>query len=107
MDGKLSKVKPCKIIHFKMDTKELKNVAKRYNATITSYLLVLMFMAGKSATDKLQGDVSIQVPVNMRKFYPSKTLRNFSMYCGVRMPIGKITKIEENIFQHIIQFRCS
>ena len=44
MDGKLSKVKPCKIIHFKMDTKELKNVAKRYNATITSYLLVLMFI---------------------------------------------------------------
>lgn len=97
MDGKLSKVKPCKIIHFKMDAEELKNVAKRYNATITSYLLVLMFMAGKSATDKLQGDVSIQVPVNMRKFYPSKTLRNFSMYCGVRMPIGKITKIEEMI----------
>lgn len=31
-----------------------------------------MFIAEKSATDKLNGDISIQVPVNMRKYYPTK-----------------------------------
>lgn len=97
MDGKLSKVKPCKIIHFKINSNDLKAVAKKYNATITSYLLSLMFIAGKSATDKLSGDISIQVPVNMRKYYPSKTLRNFSMYCGIRLEIDKITRIEDII----------
>lgn len=97
MDGKLSKVRPCKIIHFKMDTNKLKEASQKYNATITSYLLALMFIAGKSATDKLNGDISIQVPVNMRKYYPSKTLRNFSMYCGIRLEIDKITNIEDII----------
>lgn len=97
MDGKLSKVKPCKIIHFKMNSNDLKTASKKYNATITSYLLALMFIAGKSATDKTNGDISIQVPVNMRKYYPSKTLRNFSMYCGIRLEIDKITSIEDII----------
>ena len=97
MDGKLSKVKPCKIIHFKMNSNDLKSASKKYNATITSYLLALMFIAGKSATDKLNGDISIQVPVNMRKYYPSKTLRNFSMYCGIRLEIDKITSIKDII----------
>ncbi|MDO4376178.1 MAG: hypothetical protein Q4C33_03285 [bacterium] len=97
MDGKLSKVRPCKIIHFKMDSSDLKKASKKYNATITSYLLALMFVAGKSATDKLSGDISIQVPVNMRKYYPSKTLRNFSMYCGIRLELDKITSLEDII----------
>lgn len=97
MDGKLSKVRPCKIIHFKMDSNDLKKASKKYKATITSYLLALMFIAGKSATDKLSGDISIQVPVNMRKYYPSKTLRNFSMYCGIRLELDKITSIEDII----------
>lgn len=97
MDGKLSKTKPCKIIHFKMDTDKLKSVAKKYNATITSYFLALMFLSSKSATEEINGDISIQVPVNMRKFYPSKTLRNFSMYCGIRLPISKINSFEDII----------
>lgn len=97
MDGKLSKVRPCKIIHFKMDTNKLKKASQKYNTTITSYLLALMFIAEKSATDKLNGDISIQVPVNMRKYYPTKTLRNFSMYCGIRLEIDKITNIEDII----------
>ena len=97
MDGKLSKVRPCKIIHFKMNSTDLKTASQKYNATITSYLLALMFIAGKSATDKLSGDISIQVPVNMRKYYPSKTLRNFSMYCGIRLEIDKITSIQDII----------
>lgn len=53
-----------------------------------------MFMAGKAATDQLKGEQSIQVPVNMRKFYPSKTVRNFSLYCGIRLPIEKIGDME-------------
>lgn len=35
------------------------------------------------------GDISIQVPVNMRKYCPSHTLRNFSMYFSVRTPRAK------------------
>lgn len=90
MSGRLAVNTPCRIVHLKMNTLELKGVAKKYNTTVTGYLLMIMFLAGKAATDELSGDMNIQVPVNMRKFYPSKTVRNFSMYCGIRIPINKI-----------------
>lgn len=93
MNGRLSEIRPCRIIHFKMNAAELKAAAEKYRATVTVYLLSLMFIAGKAATDVLHGQASIQVPVNMRKFYPSKTVRNFSMYCGIRLPVEEITEL--------------
>ena len=73
-----------------MDSAKLKQVSKEYGATVTAYLLMQMFYACQASTDEMTGELNIQVPVNMRKFYPSKTVRNFSMYCGIRIPIEKI-----------------
>lgn len=87
MSGKLTKL-PCRILHFKMDTLQLKAAAKKYDTKLTAYVLALMFIAGKAATEEFDGDTSIQLPVNMRNFYPSNTLRNFSMYCGIKMPLS-------------------
>ncbi len=97
MNGKLADNRPCRIIHFKMDVAELLAAARAHHTTITVYLLALMFLAGKAATDDLQGEASIHVPVNMRQYYPSKTLRNFSMYCGIRLPIEETTDLESII----------
>ena len=94
MSGKLSKIKPCRILHFKMDSELLKQAANNRNATITAYMLAIMFMAGKHATDEFEGNTRIQVPVNMRKFYPSATLRNFSMYCGIDLPLAEILDLD-------------
>ena len=97
MNGKLTKIKPNQILHYKMTSDSLKRAAKRYNTTVTVYLLSLFFISIKAATDSLSGEVSIQVPVNMRKFYPSETVRNFAMYCGIKLDIESITTIEELI----------
>lgn len=105
MNGKLTRIKPNQIIHFKIDAFKLKEAAKKYNTTVTVYLLALMFMTIKSATDSLEGDVSIQVPVNMRKFYPSKTVGNFSMYCGIKLDIANIKKTEELISEIATQIQ--
>ncbi len=94
LSGRLSKAHPCRILHFKMDTPALKAAAARYQTTVTVYLLSLMFLAIRGATDELKGEASIQVPVNMRKFYPTKTVRNFSMFCGIRLPIEEIADME-------------
>lgn len=94
MSGRSSRTKPCRVLHFKMDASSLKQAAQAKNATITAYLLAQLFVAGKSATDEQTGEISIQVPVNMRKFYPVDTVRNFSMYCGIRLPIAEITEAE-------------
>lgn len=95
MNGKLTRIKPNQIIHFKLNSKEIKAKANSYNATVTAYVLSLIFIAIKAATDSLSGEVSVQVPVNMRKFYTSNTLRNFAMYCGVKMDIEDIKNIDE------------
>ena len=67
-------------------------------------MLAVMFKATKSGTEQYDGYMSIQVPVNMRKFYPSDTLRNFSMYCAIRIPLNKdyefselLTEIDEQL----------
>ena len=106
MSGRLTGQKPCRVLHFKMRADMLKKAAVSYNATITSYLLALIFIAGKHATDETEGMLNVQMPVNMRKFYHSDTLRNFSMYCGIKLPvsrIGDVRSIIEEITKQLAQ----
>lgn len=93
MSGRLSGIKPCRVLHFKMDAAALKQAAKAHDTTVTAYVLALLFLANRSATDEPEGSINIQVPVNMRKFYPSDTLRNFAMYCGISLPLDDIVDV--------------
>ena len=95
LSGKLAPVRPCRILHFEMDAEKLREAAKSRNATVTAYLLGLLFLAGRRATEAMGGSFNIQVPVNMRKFYPSPTLRNFSMYCGIRLNLEQVTTLDD------------
>ena len=63
-------------------------------AFLTALLLAFMTEAAHAASDESRGDISIQVPVNMRKFCPSKTRRSFSMYCSVRTPWAEAGEAE-------------
>ncbi|MCR5004875.1 MAG: hypothetical protein K6A77_03105 [Clostridiales bacterium] len=95
LGGKLSKMKPCRILHFEMSAAELKEKAHQYQASITAYMLGIMFMAHKFATEATDGPVIIQVPVNIRKFHPSVTLRNDSMYAMISLELGEISTMDE------------
>ncbi len=105
MSGRISKLNPCRIIQFRIDAALLKETAKSKGATVTEYMLAVLFVAGRYATDETEGSASIQVPVNMRKFYPSNTLRNFSMYCGIRLPLKRITDVDDIIGEIGCQLR--
>ena len=109
MSGKPTFVKPCQIIHFEMDSNQLRELAHESGVSVSTYLLDYMFMAGKFASQKAEGEFRIQVPVNMRKYYPSDTLRNFSMYFSCDMAMGYITDFEDmkdNIAEQI-KFKSS
>ena len=95
LSGRLAPVHPCRILHFEMDAEKLREAARNRNATVTAYLLGLLFLAGRRATEAMGGSFNIQVPVNMRKFYPSPTLRNFSMYCGIRLDMEQVTTLDD------------
>ena len=97
MSGKRTRLCPCQVIHFVMDTEKLREVSKAYGGTVTAYLLCLMFMANKYATEEREGTVQIQVPVNMRKYYDSRTVRNFSLYFSAALQLDEISTPEEMI----------
>lgn len=71
------------VINGKLSASKLHDLAKSEGATITQYLVALLtFCILKAHKDDIPANrpVQVSVPVNMRKFFPSVSLRNFSLY---------------------------
>lgn len=80
-----------------MSVLQVTEVAEKYHATITEYLNAVLLYA---LLQKQQADgghrlrpVKIAMPVNLRRFFPSITLRNFitMIYPGVDPRLGEYT----------------
>lgn len=100
MSGRRAKLIPCKIVQIIYDTQRLLDFAHEKGVSVTTIMLTLMFLAQRSATDTTKGNFQIQVPVDMRKFFESDTVRNFSMYCGIEIPapdVNDFSAVCENV----------
>ena len=80
-----------------LSVREVMAVARKYNASITEYLnaVLLYALLQKQSTDfhiRLR-PVRIAMPVNLRRFFPSKTLRNFitMVYPSIDPRLGDYT----------------
>ncbi len=88
-----------------MATSEVIKVAKSYNATITEYLnAVLLYALMQKQENEWHlslRPVRIAMPVNLRRIFPSKTLRNFitMIYPGIDPRLGDYTF--EEIVKHV------
>ncbi len=88
-----------------MSTVQVLQVAKRYNATLTEYLnavlLYALLLHQKEQGRKRLRPVKIAMPVNLRRFFPSHTLRNFitMIYPGIDPRLGDYTF--EEIVPHV------
>lgn len=88
-----------------MSTSEVIKVAKGYNATITEYLNAVLLYAllerQMEGGGKRLRPVKIAMPVNLRRFFPSKTLRNFitMVYPGIDPRLGDYSF--EDIVVHV------
>lgn len=64
-----------------MSVTEVKGQAKRYGASLTEYLtaVLLLSLLEKQAEEKhrRQKPVALAIPINLRSWFPSQTLRNF------------------------------
>ena len=64
-----------------MSVAEVKGQAKRYGASLTEYLtaVLLLSLLEKQAAEKRrrQKPVALAIPINLRSWFPSETLRNF------------------------------
>lgn len=87
-----------------MSVSEVMEVAKKYHATITEYLNAVLLLAlltkQLKETHICLRPVKIAMPVNLRRFFPSETLRNFitMIYPGVDPRLGDYT-FEEIVVQ--------
>ncbi|MCI8421210.1 MAG: hypothetical protein HFE34_02865 [Clostridia bacterium] len=75
------------IIHMYCDAKQLLDVCHAKGCTMTEYLgaLFMLSIYESKIKDKIENanDIQLFVPINLRKIFPSKTLRNFSLFSRV------------------------
>lgn len=87
-----------------MSVSEVMAVAKRYHATVTEYLNAVLLQAlltrQKEEGSRRLRPVKIAMPVNLRRFFPSITLRNFitMIYPGIDPRLGEYS-FEEIVTQ--------
>lgn len=109
MKGMLPLEQPNRVLHYNLSTKALLEAAHRYGGTMTGFLLGLCMLACRDASRisrHSRKKVQIQLPVNMRKFYPVKTLRNFSMYTSIRLHPRQITTMAEMMPEIMAQIKA-
>ena len=88
-----------------MSASKVMEVAKKYNATITEYLNAVLLYAllqkQNSEWHMRLKPVAIAMPVNLRRFFPSETLRNFitMIYPSIDPRLGEYTF--EEIVAHV------
>ena len=74
------------IVHGIIPLKSFLSIVKENNATVTEYLTALLIYSIYFTQLKNRAchtPVKISVPVNLRNFFPSRTLRNFSSYVNI------------------------
>lgn len=84
---------------FIMDADQISKEAKRYGVTVTAYFVSILIYTnlriqeGLVPYPRLRKPVKILIPVNLRKLYPSNTLRNFVLFTtpGVDPRYGEYT----------------
>lgn len=100
LKGRKIRLGAISAIHQIINLEQLKNEAKKYEATITQYLTaVLMYTIYNENYLKNKGKkpIKICIPVNLKKYFPSKTISNFFSYITIE------SKIKENKFEEMIE----
>lgn len=97
-----------RIVTGRMPVEQVHERAKAMGVTINEYLAGALCFAfyrrQKQERNRKQYPVKISIPINMRSFYPSETVRNFALFVnpGVDPRYGEYTF--EEIVQHIHHF---
>ena len=94
-----------------MSFSELHAVAKSYGATVTEFLAALLMdihYRKQLRENKKQREICVQIPVNLRKAFPSETLRNFVLCLRVKLNpnLGEYT-FEEIVRSVSLQLRLA
>lgn len=99
--GKPTRLEGAFVHHGILSSSDLKRVAKQHNATIT-VLLTAVYLKSLIQVRK-KGPIVVAVPINLRKIFPSQTLRNFSYVMNVAVhhdvPLDELIRSVETQFK--------
>lgn len=88
------------VIHGVVQASEVNTFAKRMGASITEFIMAVLIHAIYSETMKYglyKESIMIALPVNLRRQFPSVTLRNFFSIVNVGMSVTEETTLEDII----------
>lgn len=108
LKGDLFKDNWSLIFNMKVDTKALIDVVKnKYDVTITQYITALIaYSIYEEGIDfkKNKDPIKMFIPVNLRPYFNSKSVRNFSLYIKTTYESNKDWTFEEVLKQTKIDF---
>ncbi|MEA1888054.1 MAG: hypothetical protein U9N72_12685 [Bacteroidota bacterium] len=93
------------IIQAEIGVMDLKNISREHNVTITEYLAsVYLYCLQEIWTRDQKKDkhiIRLEIPVNMRRGYPSRTMRNFSLFVLPELDLRLGYFSFEEILKHV------
>ncbi len=109
LPGAPFKTRRYRVIHGLMPTKPLLQAARDKKVSLTEYLTALyMYSIMQVRSDEVESGSSrkspiirIEVPVDMRKYYPSVTMRNFSLFLSPELNTKLGIYSFEEILRHV------
>ena len=104
LKGEKIKLGAVSAIHEIIDVDDLKSVCEKENCTVTQYLsAVLIYSIYEENYKKYNGTKPIKlcIPVNLKKFFPSKTISNFFSYITLE---AEMKKDNLDTFDKILKF---
>lgn len=85
------------IIQGLINVRNLKEVSRKYNATITQYLGGVLLYSIYKDNKNTELPIKLFIPINARKHFDSKTLRNFMLYIRSEIKKGEEVTLEKTI----------
>ncbi len=100
LSGKKYKKKGHCVVSGIVSVAAMKQVCKKHSCTITEFLIANLISAIYEEKQKLNSSkkaIVVAVPINLRKIFPSKTLKNFFGVAYVGYQMTEFTTFEELI----------
>ncbi|VEU82636.1 hypothetical protein [Acholeplasma hippikon] len=79
------------VMHLYLSVEKMKAVVKAYNCTVTEFFAASLILAAKRSggLDKYKHLFRLFIPVNMRQYFPSVTMRNFISYFRINYDLNQ------------------
>ena len=99
LKGKKIRLGAISAIHEIIDMNDLKKECEKYGATVTQYLTAVLIYSIYEANykkSKLKKPIKVCIPVNLKKYFPSKTMSNFFSYITLEANMKKLIEKSKN-----------